>query len=41
LNDRAVLLAADRNGRYAQRCQDIRIAWIRDFHRESNRQATL
>jgi CRISPR system Cascade subunit CasB len=39
LNDLAVLLATDKTGRHAERCQDVRIAWIRDFHRNSNRQA--
>ena len=39
LDDLAVLLAADQTGRHAQQCQDIRIAWIRGFHRNSSQQA--
>ncbi len=40
LDELTVLLAEDKTGQHAQRAQDIRIAWIRDFHRDSNRQAT-
>lgn len=40
LDELAVLLAEDKTDRHAQRAQDIRIAWIRDFHRNSSRQAT-
>ena len=39
LNDLAILLTTDKTGRHAEQCQDIRIAWIRDYHRNSNRQA--
>jgi len=41
LDELAVLLAADKTGRHAERCQDIRISWARDFHRTSSRQVTL
>ena len=41
LDELAVLLDDDKTGRHARRAQDIRIAWIREFHRNSNRQATV
>jgi CRISPR system Cascade subunit CasB len=41
IDELAVLLAADETGRHAERCQDIRIAWTRDFQRVSSRQVTL
>jgi CRISPR system Cascade subunit CasB len=40
INDLAVLLAADPSGRRAERRQDIRVAWIRDFSHSSRQQAT-
>jgi CRISPR system Cascade subunit CasB len=39
LDELAVLLAENETGQQAQRSQDIRIAWIRDFPRNSIRQA--